>query len=184
MEPRNINDFIPLMRLNPIKLNKISKICIREYSYIQGGNRVYFFSEKFNIEPSIVSLYFSTHPFMFDIPFASVLEKVGIFVKYKVAPINMIRDLWAFKYTPNSIKKRLERATIAQKDKLMPWMVRCPEPILSKSLQLSTESKMILGENETVLDYLAKRLDYDLSTTKYLVSKHPAVLKVRVTKVS
>ena len=85
-----------------------------------------------NVEPTDVSKYFSTHMFMFDVGFDMIVENLKILQEYEVASINILRDLWAFKYLPKSVRKRLERARQAQKEKLMPWMVRCPEPVLAK----------------------------------------------------
>lgn len=84
------------------------------------------------VEPKLVAKYLSTHMFMFNIPFENLTDNLDVMLKYKVAPINILRDLWAFRYTSKSIDLRLSRAMSGQKDKLMPWMVRCSENILAK----------------------------------------------------
>lgn len=40
-----------------------------------------------------------------------------------------------------------------------------------------------MGENNDVIDYLSKRLGYDVETTRFIAMRHESVLKVRVTKV-
>ena len=42
--------------------------------------------------------------------------------------------------------------------------------------------KKLLGE-ETVVEYVANRLKFDTVTTHHILQKHPAVFKVRVTKI-
>lgn len=184
MSPRDLDDFIPLLKLDFTDLAKIEKIMIYEKDLVYGGNRIYFFSDKLNVPPQTVAKYFSTHAFMFEISLLNFYKNLKVFLDYKVEPMNILRDLWAFKYKTKSIERRLERAKTAQKDKIMPWMVRCTEPILQKSLQIATESKALLGESNSTLEYLSNRLGYDLKTTEYIVSKHPQVLKVRIPKIN
>lgn len=184
MEPKNVNDFVPLMKCAPMRLSAIQLIMRKERKHIPEKNRIYYFSKRLgDVESSEVSKYFSTHLFMFDISFDMLVENLNILLQYNVAPINILRDLWAFKYLPKSVRTRLERAKQAQKEKIMPWMVRCPEPVLAKSLQLSLDERNLLGDMQDVVEYLSERLGYDVETTRYIAMKHEAVLKVRVTKV-
>lgn len=182
--PRKINDLLPLLKISAVKLNKIEKVVRREYSFIPGGNRIYFLADKLNVDPYIVSNVISKRYFMLDLNYENLVENLNIFLEYQVKPENILRDVWAFRYLPSSIRLRLERVRQAEKDKVMPWMVRCTEPVLAKSLQHAIDCRALLGDSQSVVGYLSKRLDYDLETTLFITRKHPAVLKVRVTKVS
>lgn len=181
--PRKINDLLPLLKISAVKLNKIEKVVRREYSFIPGGNRIYFLADKLNVDPYIVSNVISKRYFMLDLNYENLVENLNIFLEYQVKPENILRDVWAFRYLPSSIRLRLERVRQAEKDKVMPWMVRCTEPVLAKSLQHAIDCRALLGDSQSVVGYLSKRLDYDLETTLFITRKHPAVLKVRVTKV-
>lgn len=183
LHPRKINDLLPLLKISSVKLNKIEKTARREFSFIPGGNRIYFLADKLNVDPYIISKVISVRNFMLDIAYDNLVENLNIFLEYRVKPENILRDLWAFRYAPNSIRVRLERVKKAEKDKIMPWMVRCTEPVLAKTLQHAIDCKALLGENDSVLEYLSKRLGYNIETTRFIAMKHPAVLKVRVTKV-
>lgn len=130
--PRNINDVVPLLRATPTRLNKIRKLCAVEAPFLPGGHRIYYLAERLHIEPRIVAKHVSTHLFMFDLPAEQLIENLDIQLKYNVASLNILRDPWAFRYSSKSIIGRLARATDGYKDKLMPWMVRCPESILAK----------------------------------------------------
>lgn len=130
--PRNINDFVPLLRATPTRLTAIRKISMLEASHLPGGHRIYYLADRLNVEPKIVAKHISTHLFMFDLPAEQLIENLDIQLKYNVASLNILRDPWAFRYSPKSIIGRLARATDGYKDKLMPWMVRCPESILAK----------------------------------------------------
>lgn len=183
LNPRKINDFLPLLKISSVKLHKIEKTARRESSIVPGGNRIYFLADKLNVDPYIISKVVSSRYFMLDMAYENLVENLNIFLEYRIKSENIIRDLWAFRYAPNSIRLRLERVRKAEKDKVMPWMVRCTEPVLAKSLQHAIDCKALLGENESVLEYLSKRLGYNLETTRFIALKHPAVLRVRVTKV-
>lgn len=107
--------------------------CFRRENFIfKDSNRLYYFSDQLLLEPNIVSKHFSSRRFMFEISHDMLIENIKTFKEFNVAGINILRDLWAFKYTPHSIRKRLERAKLGHKTKIMPWMVRCPELVLQK----------------------------------------------------
>lgn len=171
------------MRVPSSTLSKAQKIMQKEKDYIPERNRIYYFSKRLNVNPSVVSKYFATHMFMInEVAFDQLVENLNVMLEYNVSPIDILRDLWAFKYLPTSIRARLERCHQAKKGNLKPWMIRCPENILEKSLSLSRTSQNLLGD-KNVIDYLSERLQYDMQTMNNIVSRHEAVLKVRVTRV-
>lgn len=120
--------------------------------------------------------------FMFEVTQEMLFENLDIMLEYKIAPMSIIRDLWAFKYLGKSIRARFDRCKKGSKDILKPWMVRCTEDVLQRTLFLSQESKNLLGES-TEVDYLSERLGYDKTTIENLLKKHKGVLQVRIVKV-
>lgn len=121
--------------------------------------------------------------FMFEVAFDQLEANLNVMLEYNIRSINILRDLWAFKYFPSSIRARLERCQRADKDDLRPWMIRCTEDVLEKTLKLSQDNKELLGD-QSVIDYISERLGYDIETTKSIISKFPKILKVRATRVS
>lgn len=182
LKPHDINDMLHMIRLSPMQLKKYQKIMDQERDIVPEGNRIYFFAKRLNVEPALVSKYFSSHMFIFDIDWLMLEENLEIMLEYKVEPIALLRDLWAFKYFPKSIRTRFDRCISAQKVNLKPWMVRCTEEILDRSLTLTKESNSVLGDT-TVLDYLSERLGFDIDIMRSITSKHVAVLTSRGTRV-
>lgn len=180
---RNINDFAPFLRLNINRFMKLMKNFKNESTYVPHGNRIYFISEKLNLPPMIVAKYLHKRLFILEMPFGTLSKNLEHMLNYNVSPWNIIRDLWAFKYTPKSVENRLKRAVLAKKDKIMPWMVRCPETILQRSLKISLDEDKILEGKESAVAYVAERLDFSIPMTQAILNKHPAVLKVRVPKI-
>lgn len=171
-----------MIRVSNLVLNRTFKSVIKERKHVPEGNRIYYFSKRLEVEPALVAKYFSTHMFMFEVAFDQMQENLNIMLEFKVTSISILRDLWAFKYLPKSIRARLERCQNADKGNLKPWMIRCTEEILERTLTISQESKILLGDS-TVIDYISERLGYDSGTINYIVTKHHQVLKVRVPRV-
>lgn len=130
--PRDINDFVPLLRATTSRLQRIRKQAAREADFLPGGHRVYYLAGRLQLAPAVVAQHLSTHLFMFDLPIDQLIDNLDVQLRYNVAPINILRDPWAFRYSNRAIEARLDRAAGGHKDKLMPWMVRCPEEILAK----------------------------------------------------
>lgn len=96
--------------------------------------------------------------------------------------MHILRDLWVFKYDPAKVRERFELCRSAGRENLRPWMVRCKMEVLENSNQIFQQNKNLLGE-DTVIDYLSKRLNYDVDNMRLIAMKHPSVLKCRVTKI-
>lgn len=183
MDFKDINHFVPFLRLTVPRLRKLVGALNSERDAMPQRNRVYYISEKLDVSPDIVSKYLSKRLFILEMPFEMFEKNLQHMIDYNVSPINVLKDLWAFRYTPKSVQLRLERAKRAKKDKIMPWMVRCPEPILQRSLKLSLDELKVLGEFSSVVEYLAHRLGFSTSEAKAIMDKHPQVHTVRVTKI-
>lgn len=119
---------------------------------------------------------------MFDISVEMMIENLNILLEFGITPMNILRDLWAFKYLPSSIRARLERCQAAEKLDLKPWVIRATEDILTTSLAISQERKTLLGE-KGVIEYLSHRLGYEPELMKHMIQKNELVLKVRPAKI-
>lgn len=142
--PRDLNDFVPLLRASSSRLQRIRKQANREAGILAGGHRVYYLAGRLQLEPSVVAQHLSTHLFMFDLPVDQLIGNLDVQLRYNVAPINILRDPWAFRYSNKAIEKRLDRAAEGHKDKIMPWMVRCPEEILAKYVARQRERRVVI----------------------------------------
>lgn len=128
----DINHFVPFLRLTVPRLRKLVGTLNAETNEYPQKNRVYYISEKLGVSPEIVTKYLSKRLFILEMPYEMFEKNLEHMINYNVSPINILRDLWAFRYAPKAVELRLERAQRAKKDKIMPWMVRCPEPILQR----------------------------------------------------
>ncbi|XP_023172313.1 transcription termination factor, mitochondrial [Drosophila hydei] len=183
MHMLDINHFVPFLRLTLPRLRKLVSVLNAETNEYPQKNRVYYISDKLGVSPEIVTKYLSKRLFILEMPYEMFEKNLEHMIHYNVSPINILKDLWAFRYTPKSVELRLERAQRAKKDKIMPWMVRCPEPILQRSLKLTLDELQVLGEFSSVVEYVAHRLGFSVSETKAIMDRHPQVHTVRVTKI-
>ncbi|XP_067625576.1 transcription termination factor, mitochondrial [Eurosta solidaginis] len=180
---RDINDFAPFLRLTAQRLSKLVKIMVYEKNRVPHENRIYYISEMLQVNPRLIAKYVSKRLFIMEMAFETLEENLNLMIHYNVSPQNLLNDLWAFRYRPKAVQLRLERATRAKKDKIMPWMIRASERILQRSFQLTLDELNVLGDKKDVYEYIADRLGFDVESTKWIVNKHPAVARVRVTKI-
>uniref|UniRef100_A0A182VU96 Mitochondrial transcription termination factor n=1 Tax=Anopheles minimus TaxID=112268 RepID=A0A182VU96_9DIPT len=179
---RNLNDVIPLCALKTYQLKKIVNNLNNEQLGPINTNRIYYFSDNTGFKPSEVTEQFARRTFMFRIPKDSFLANLKLFMEHMNRE-DILADLWAFKYSPGIVAERIARAKEVRGKKLMPWMVRCPDVVLEKSLQLTKDSGALLGENETIVEYFCKRLGFDRDVANSIIIKTPSVRNVRITKV-
>uniref|UniRef100_A0A182NGK7 Transcription termination factor, mitochondrial n=1 Tax=Anopheles dirus TaxID=7168 RepID=A0A182NGK7_9DIPT len=179
---RNINDVLPLCALKVYQLKKLVNNLNNEQLGPSNTNRIYYFADITGFTPSEVTEQFARRTFMFRIPKDSFLENLKLFMQ-DMNREDILADLWAFKYSPGIVAERIARAKQVRGKKLMPWMVRCPDVVLEKSLQLTKESGALLGENETIVEYFCKRLGFDREMANSIIIKTPSVRNVRITKV-
>uniref|UniRef100_A0A182TXE7 Mitochondrial transcription termination factor n=1 Tax=Anopheles melas TaxID=34690 RepID=A0A182TXE7_9DIPT len=179
---RNLNDVVPLCVLKAYQLKKIVNNLNNEQLGPVNTNRIYYFADSTGFKPGEVTEQFARRTFMFRIPKDSFLANLKLFLEHMNRE-DILADLWAFKYSPGIVAERIARAKEVRGKKLMPWMVRCPDVVLEKSLQLTKESGALLGENETIVEYFCKRLGFDREVANSIFIKAPSVRNVRITKV-
>jgi hypothetical protein len=178
MDTRNINDFAPLMKLSTLKIKKISKIFESESSKIEYGNRIYYFAEKFEVEPMIVCQNFVRRPFIFEMNLEHFIRNSEILLKNQIDPKYILADLWGIRYTPEQVQARLELGKNASRENIRPWIIRCPDSILNRALEISKESKEVLGDR-TMAGYIAERLGYDEEEVKSVLIKSKQILRTK-----
>ncbi|XP_013114701.2 transcription termination factor, mitochondrial [Stomoxys calcitrans] len=179
---QNINDYIPFLRIKYPRLRKLVGCLNKEADFIEYGNRVHFISNKLQVPISTVTKYMAKRLFVLEMPLDMFRSNLETMLKYNVESKNILKDLWAFRYAPRSVEARLKRAMSAKKDKIMPWMVRCPEYILQKSLQITLDDQKILGDR-TIAEYIGERLGFPPEEAQAIMNRHPQVNNVRVTKI-
>nr|CAD7195393.1 unnamed protein product [Timema douglasi] len=98
-----------------------------------------------------------------------------------VTPEDILKDVWVFRYNLQSIQSRLDRIKESGIIGIKPWMVHCDMKILEIALQRRSDSKAVLGD-QSIQEYLCKRLNCSEAAFRYMTKKQPAILKVHVTK--
>lgn len=81
---QDINVVVPLIKVSKLVLLRAVKIHESEVDTVPYGSRIYFFSKKLNVEPVLVTKYFSTHMFMFGIDFLDIKENLETLMKYNI----------------------------------------------------------------------------------------------------
>lgn len=102
------------------------------------GNRSYYLAQTLQVEPFLVNLYVARRLFVLEMPWILFKANLKCMLDFNIQPLNILKDLWAFRYHPHVVKIRLEKAKKARKKEIKPWMVRCSEPTLNRLVILNS----------------------------------------------
>ncbi|KAL9925495.1 mitochondrial transcription termination factor [Glossina fuscipes fuscipes] len=180
---KDINDFVAYLRVPLSRLRRIIARLNREEKYLAYGNRAYYISEKLGLDPYIVNKHVAKRLFVLELPCDMLEENLQLMLNYKVAPMNILKDLWVLLYAPSVVELRLKRAALGKKDRIMPWMVKCPESTLKRTLQLTQDKLEVLGDKQTADEYVAERLKVTVEEARAIMKRYDQVNTVRVTKI-
>ncbi|XP_037297827.1 transcription termination factor, mitochondrial isoform X2 [Manduca sexta] len=145
-------------------------------------NRLYYIASRIKCPPNVLSEQLAKRIFVYSLTFDWLKRSLDVLLEMNVSGERILRDLWVLKYHHETIQKRLTKVRSMGVDVLYPWMVRCSENILNRSIQLSQETKDILGETKNTQIYLANRLNTTLEAVEEMSIKMPALKTMRVIK--
>ncbi|XP_077545446.1 mitochondrial transcription termination factor isoform X1 [Haemaphysalis longicornis] len=91
----------------------------------------------------------------------------------------VLKDPWVFRHSESLMASRAARCR-ALGVPVRTWMLRCPEDVLERHLQLWRESRRALGTHPDTAEYLADRLS--CTHIDELVHRHPRLLSIRPPK--
>ncbi|XP_031619216.1 uncharacterized protein LOC116338226 [Contarinia nasturtii] len=116
MEPKEFNDFAPLLALSESVLNRLSKLFQKEKMDIEEKNRIYYLSKRFRIEPHYISKYIAEPGYMiFGSSFRSFVKKINILLDYGMSQMEILNGLYALCYSDGIFVRRCEQCLLAGK---------------------------------------------------------------------
>lgn len=157
-------------------LKRTGVIVQQERCSVPEQNRIYFLSKRFRVEPAVVSKYIAAGMFMFEIPFKDLETNLDMMLKKSSNPVTILHNLRIFKNPPASIEAEFVRFQKENK-KLKPLLFNCPEDLFVNSVE---DTNNVALDN-TVVEYVGKRLGYNTETTRILMAGD--LMKVRLPKV-
>ncbi|CAK1603306.1 unnamed protein product [Parnassius mnemosyne] len=145
-------------------------------------NRLYYISSRLNCPPKQLAEMLAKRTFLYNLSFEWLENSLNVLLEFGVSPDRILRDLWVLKYHHKTINERLLRVKNLGIENLYPWMVRCTENILDRYIEISQQTKNILGEDKSTQIYLAKRLNISPKEVDEICVKIPSLKTIRVTK--
>ncbi|KAH6921805.1 hypothetical protein HPB50_005004 [Hyalomma asiaticum] len=108
-----------------------------------------------------------------------VKRKLTILKEGGISKEALFKDPWVFRSSETLMAKRVE---LCKKlgIPIRTWMLRCPENVLQRHVQLWRASRRVLGTHSDTPDYLAERLH--CTRLEELVRRHPRLLSIRPPK--
>lgn len=129
---RNLNDFVPFLAKSTQRLGLLIKIMNQDSSNMDCGNRCYYLAETLKVEPFLVNLYVARRNFILEMNWNAFKANLQSMLDFNIEPLNILKDLWSFRYHPQVVRMRLQKTKSARKKRIKPWVVRCSEPILKR----------------------------------------------------
>ncbi|CAH2231404.1 jg27710 [Pararge aegeria aegeria] len=177
------NDALPFYKLPVKTLLHIYKTTKKDEENGYCKNRLYYIADRIKCPPSVLSQCIARRTFIYNLPFNWLESSLNVLLDMGVAGDRILRDLWVLKYHHKTIYERLQKVKNTGIDTLNPWMVRCSEDILNRSIQIFQETKSILGDNKSTKMYLANRLNISPEIIEDMYRKVPALKTTRAVKV-
>lgn len=106
-------------------------------------------------------------------------RKLAILKESGISKDALLKDPWVFRYSETLMAKRVEMCR-KQGVPVRTWLLRCPDSVLQRHLQLCRASRRALGTHPNTPDYLAERLH--CTRLEELVRRHPRLLSIRPPK--
>lgn len=140
MKPRNIVDFVPLLRIPTETLSEIAGRSKAEHK-----NKIYYFSEKlqvrifnirkkyqnhfmwnsfrFQIQPWMVANAFADYADIFFYQFDLLTSKLDLFLSYNMNAQDILSDLPAFERSVASLTHKLNLLSVNKNEPIRTWML-------------------------------------------------------------
>ncbi|KAJ6625704.1 Transcription termination factor, mitochondrial, partial [Pseudolycoriella hygida] len=179
MRPNAIEDFLPLVQVDTWLLKNFVNVNNRRNEM----HPIYFFSEKLNIPPSIVSKTFAEHATILFRDSDGLKKKLDLLLSYNVRPETILRSPSTFWSSLEFIENRLQSLRSKGIENISSWMLVRDETTMEKVAARVVEEKQSLGDSNEIIDYLAKRLNWDKATEERVLRYHPPLAKCSVVKV-
>ncbi|XP_054282876.1 transcription termination factor, mitochondrial-like [Macrosteles quadrilineatus] len=182
----DINNAVRLLQLPFRTFKRYTFQTVRDFDYLNGQNRMTYFSSFTKCKEKDASDLFFNYRFMMTINldcFTRILEvtrDVGILTE------DLLSDPWLFKYHPQVIMKRvqfLNAINATEKCKVIkPWMLRCPQSVVNRYFELRDENIAALGSYTNLKDLLTNELELSDVEVEGMLMKHPPLAKISYSK--
>ncbi|XP_031635754.1 transcription termination factor, mitochondrial-like [Contarinia nasturtii] len=183
MDPRHIDDFLPLICVDKTELEKFKKTLEGQELYEYSENPIYYFSERLKVQPSIISSNFAKNPIIFLRDPQMLQRKLDMLLAFNVEPNSILNSPLTFRMNLNKIENRLNELKTNSIESISSWMLTCTVSQLNTIIKRHAEQKDLLDDCSNAIEYLAKHLDWDRKTTQKALKSCPTLVKCNIIKI-
>ncbi|XP_031621664.1 uncharacterized protein LOC116339767 [Contarinia nasturtii] len=181
MEPKNINDFIPLLSVPTSELNSY-KCHLKTHNTIAKNHPIYYFSEKLNMPVSVVAARFAQNYIGFDQ--CELDRKLDVLMKHNVDKDSIFNYKDTFKYSADKIDKKICKLKNDGLEIISSWMIpKCNTAKLKRMTSTYVREKKLLEGFDDNLHYLAHRLNWTSANLKFAQHKYSKLNKSSLSKI-
>ncbi|KRT85373.1 hypothetical protein AMK59_2072, partial [Oryctes borbonicus] len=164
----DINNVAGLLKVNITSFSKIISRLNKE------NDHIVHLSKLLNVKPSEMCEYISKKPFLLSLKLDRVTESIQLLKENGISESDILNDLWTLNYKKSTIERRIQFVRENNFEQIKTWMIRAPLDVILKYIQIRSENKLILG-NDSLGEYLSRRLECNLEQANYLITKLPAL---------
>ncbi|XP_018321944.1 transcription termination factor, mitochondrial isoform X1 [Agrilus planipennis] len=164
-----ISECIPLVVLNIKTLKSLVENDPENFLH-----RLKHFSELFELPTTDICSLLITKTFLKNIDLDKAERNYKLILDYGIPKEELLRDVWALRYSTENIHSRLEQGKQSNIGRLKTWMIRANKAIYNGYIKRKNENKEILGES-SVEEYLSERLRCSPEQIQVIINRHPAL---------
>lgn len=145
-------------------------------------NRIYYLAEKIQVPVELFTERIGKPHKTLTMNIERLDSFIDMLHRYGITPEDIIADLWVFGYCSTRAEDRLRRAAELGCTDLRPWMCRCSDKIFDRFCARYQSGRDLLGEHESVFDFLSERLNCDRSEVERAFQSNIIMQRVHISK--
>ncbi|XP_055301881.1 transcription termination factor, mitochondrial-like [Sitodiplosis mosellana] len=183
MDPRHIDDFLPLICVDKTELDKFKAVLEEQELYESSENPIYYFSERLKVPPSVVASHFAKSPSIFFRSPKMLNQKLDMLLACGVELNSILNSPLTFRMNLNKMENLLMELKSRSTEPISSWMLTCPEAQLNTMIERQEKQRELLNGCGNAIDYIGKRLNWDEKTKISALKSCPALAKCNMTKI-
>ncbi|XP_057657393.1 transcription termination factor, mitochondrial [Diorhabda carinulata] len=181
---------LDILKLLPLDINLSAPLLTVSYPRLKNfifneivEKKISELAQLLKVNQHDVCVWMSKKNFLMTTNMDNMEKSIKILLDAGVSRTAIIKDLWVLRYNPDNIKDRIIFARQNNIETIKTWMVRAQREIIENYAKRRSDNKEILGEKESLVEYLSEKLECSQDISRYLIFKQPALQKKSLRKI-
>lgn len=179
----NMNDVLPLLDIN---VKYLQALIIDEVHRENktGKNKIRYLADMLQCSVYRICEQIVDEPSIMTLSFTRIKTVINLLKDYNYDSEDIINNLWLFKYSPRTIRRRSSTAKSAGVMRIKTWIIRCSENLLQRytsSLKKEAHLNNVYGSH---IQLLSAKFNMSEEEVEFYIKRFPAILEVQLDKVN